>query len=220
MATISPTPPKTKVDEPTEGKGDGFGKRTLEGGWEDGPEGRRSDRDQRYYTGMFIGLAGIIMIFAAFSSAYVVRKGLSDDWQSTSLPRILWPNTLVLLASSLTLEKARRSWRAPRQFSGWWLGTVGLGVAFLLGQLLAWQQLAQSGVFLKSNPSSSFFYVLTASHAVHLLGGVAALCLVSWKIWRGHHVASRSTVLGVTAMYWHFMDGLWIYVFLLLLIGR
>ena len=220
MATIAPPPPETKVDEPAEGKGGGFDNGALEGGWGDGPEESKSDRDRRYYTGMFIGLAGIIMIFAAFSSAYVVRKGLSDDWQSMSLPWVLWPNTVVLLASSLTLEKARRSWQAPHRFTGWWLGTLGLGVAFLLGQLLAWQQLAQSGVYLKSNPSSSFFYVLTASHAVHLLGGVAALFFVSWKIGRGRHVVSRSTVVGVTALYWHFMDGLWIYVFLLLLIGR
>jgi len=91
---------------------------------------------------------------------------------------------------------------------------------FLMGQILAWQELAAGGVYLSTNPSSSFFYLLTGTHAVHLLGGVIALLYLSWRVWRRNSGGLGATALGVTALYWHFMDGLWIYLFLLLLIGR
>lgn len=168
---------------------------------------------------MMLGLAAILMLFAAFTSAYVVRKGLSDDWQATAFPGILWLNSMVLLASSFTLEKARRWRQVPGRFQGWWWATTGLGMIFLMGQVLAWRELAAGGVYLSTNPSSSFFYLLTGTHAVHLLGGVMALLYLSWRVWQ-RNSALGATALGVTALYWHFMDGLWIYLFFLLLIGR
>jgi len=158
------------------------------------------------------------MLFAAFTSAYIVRQGLSDDWQSATIPGILWPNTLILVASSLTLERARKLSKNQHRFSHWWMATVGLGIIFLLGQFWAWRQLTLNGIYLSSNPSSSFFYLLTATHGVHLLGGLAGLQLVCWRVWQGNHAAPRSTILGVTALYWHFMSGLWVYIFLLFLI--
>ena len=168
--------------------------------------------------GMMLGLAAILMLFAAFTSAYVVRKGLSDDWRATAFPGILWLNSMVLLASSFTLEKARR-WRQDQaRFQGWWWATTGLGMIFLIGQIVAWQQLVAGGVYVNTNPSSSFFYLLTGTHAVHLLGGVIALLYLSWRVWRRNSGGLGVTALGVTALYWHFMDGLWIYLFLLLLI--
>ena len=176
--------------------------------------------ERRYYTGMKLGLAAILMVFAAFTSALVVRSGLSDDWQATALPLILWPNTLILLASSFTLEKARHSYVGTGLFQRWWWGTTALGAAFLGGQILAWQQLAANGVYVDTNPSSSFFYVLTATHGLHLLGGVVALLYLSWKIQRKNSKTSVATIMGVTALYWHFMDGLWIYLFGLLLFWR
>ncbi len=169
---------------------------------------------------MMLGLAAILMLFAAFTSAYVVRKGLSDDWQTTAFPGILWLNSMVLLASSFTLEKARRWRQVQERFQGWWWATTGLGIIFLIGQVLAWQELVAGGVYVNTNPSSSFFYLLTGTHAVHLLGGVLALLYLSWRVWRKNSGGPGATALGVTALYWHFMDGLWIYLFLLLLIGR
>ena len=219
MATIAPSLPRPKAQSPG-GSGDGFDQGDSGGNGDHGAGRPRSVSDQRYYTGMMLGLAAILMLFAAFTSAYVVRKGLSDDWRETTFPGILWLNSMVLLASSFTLEKARRWRQVQARFQGWWWATTGLGMIFLIGQIVAWQQLVAGGVYVNTNPSSSFFYLLTGTHAVHLLGGVIALLYLSWRVWRRNSGGLGATALGVTALYWHFMDGLWIYLFLLLLIGR
>lgn len=171
---------------------------------------------------MWLALAAIVMLFAAFSSALVVRKGLSNDWVATGLPRILWLNTLVLVASSLTLELSRKSLAVGlgERFARWWYVTVGLGLAFIGGQLLAWRELAARGVYLGTNPSSSFFYLLTAAHGVHLLGGIGALFYIVFRAPRYVLAPEKRTAVDLTAIYWHFMDGLWIYILLLLMIGR
>jgi cytochrome c oxidase subunit 3 len=161
------------------------------------------------------------MLFAAFTSAYVVRKGMSLDWRATALPSILWLNTAVLLASSYTIERARREWDSSVS----WLGaTTGLGLVFLAGQFVAWRELKAAGIYLASNPSSSFFYLLTGAHGVHLLGGVLAMLSVCWKAWRAHNKQvdwpNRRAAIESTAIYWHFMDGLWVYVLVLLIVGR
>lgn len=173
--------------------------------------------DRRYYTGMWVGLAAVVMLFTAFTSAYVVRRGIAEDWQATALPPLIWVNTLVLLASSVTLEAARRRYPRIRRFQPWWLGTIALGGLFLAGQLAVWGQLANQGVYVDTNPASSFFYLLTAAHGVHLAGGLGALIWLTWRLWRG--ALTRVTV-DVTSLYWHFMDGLWVYLMLLLLIWR
>ena len=219
MATIAPSLPRPKAQSPG-GSGDGFDQGDSGGNGDHGAGRPRSISDQRYYTGMMLGLAAILMLFAAFTSAYVVRKGLSDDWRATAFPGILWLNSMVLLASSFTLEKARRWRQVQARFQGWWWATTGLGMIFLIGQIVAWQQLVAGGVYVNTNPSSSFFYLLTGTHAVHLLGGVIALLYLSWRVWQSNSGGLGATALGVTALYWHFMDGLWIYLFLLLLIGR
>ncbi|MDA2934511.1 heme-copper oxidase subunit III [Acidobacteria bacterium AH-259-D05] len=221
MATIAPPLPKKKPEPPEEkgGKGGGFDQ-GFDGSGGNGSESGASLPDRRYYTGMFMGLAAILMLFAAFTSALVVRKGLSDDWQATALPGILWPNTVLLLASSFTLEKARRCYEIQARFQRWWWVTTALGVTFLAGQLLAWQQLVAGGVYVNTNPSSSFFYLLTGTHGVHLLGGVIALLYLAWKVRRRNLNTPGATIVGVTALYWHFMDGLWLYLFVLLLLWR
>jgi cytochrome c oxidase subunit 3 len=183
-------------------------------GGRQGPDEAASVR--RYKTGMWLGLGAMVMLFAAFSSAYVVRKGVSIDWRPTSLPPILWANTVVLLASSLTIARASRD----RDSCLPWLGaTAILGALFLAGQYVAWRRLAAAGVYMASNPSSSFFYLLTGAHGLHLLGGVLALGYVLWRASRPFAWAHRRAAVECTALYWHFMDGLWIYLLLLLLIG-
>jgi cytochrome c oxidase subunit 3 len=195
--------------------GAGFG-----GGGDDGA-GVPAVPQRAYVTGMTVALAGILMFFMALTSAYIVRKGISLDWQPLVLPRILWLNTLVLLASSLTIARARRELMGARfdSFRYWWGITTALGLLFLGGQLLAWRQLSAAGIYLASNPSSSFFYVLTAAHGLHLLGGILALLFVGWRNFRRAHIG-RSTAVEVTLIYWHFMDGLWVFLLLLLYLGR
>ena len=157
------------------------------------------------------------MVFAALTSALVVRRGLSDDWASMAKPPILWFNTAVLLASSVALEMARRKLKsgARARFNVWWTAGTGLGLLFLAGQWIAWQQLKSAGVYISTNPSSSFFYVLTASHAFHLFGGLAAVIYVDIMALRFSLGPARRTRVDVTAVFWHFLDGLWLYLMLL-----
>src|SRR5712691_9469158 len=159
-----------------------------------------------YFTAISLGLAAILMFFMALTSSYIVRKGLGGDWQPVRLPGILWLNTLVLLASSASIEVARRkhSEGETEAFRNWWALTTGLGIVFLVGQLVAWRQLAASGIFRPTNPASSFFYLLTAAHGLHLLGGIVALFYVAL---RARQLApAKRVVVDVTAAYWHFMD--------------
>jgi cytochrome c oxidase subunit 3 len=135
---------------------------------------------------------------------------------------VLWLSTAILLISSVSIEKARRSlWR--EQIAGlrrWMTITAGLGALFLLSQLVAWQQLASSGVFVSTNPSSSFFYLLTAAHGLHLLGGLLTLGYVTIRLWRGSFWPTRAAAVEAAALYWHFMDGLWVYLLVLLTVWR
>jgi cytochrome c oxidase subunit 3 len=205
--------------------GTGGGSSGGNGGY-GGGEGNESSGAARvpqrtYVTGMTIGLGGILMFFMALVSAYIVRKGMPNSgWVPLPVfPRILWLNTLILVASSFTIARSRRLFRADDQpgFRHWWGVTTILGVFFLIGQVLAWRQMVHAGVFLATNPSSSFFYVFTAAHGLHLLGGILALLLV---LVRPTHRLTRGTATEVVAMYWHFMDGLWVFLFLLLILGR
>jgi cytochrome c oxidase subunit 3 len=138
-----------------------------------------------------------------------------------SFPRILWVNTLILVASSFTIQAARRYLHEDQRaaFKRWWALTTGLGILFLGGQLIAWRQLARQGVFLVTNPSSSFFYVLTAAHGLHLVGGILALLYVSQRNWQRSRM-SLGTAADVASIYWHFMDGLWVFLLALLYLGR
>ncbi len=177
-----------------------------------------------YISGIVLALAAMLMFFMALASAYVVRKGLSGDWIPLGLPRILWFNTAVIIVSSLTIERARRLLAPPsaglRGFRGWWGLTTALGVAFLVGQLIAWRQLAAAGIYLATNPSSSFFYLITTAHGIHLLGGLVALSVVGFRSWPAEARVNHGTAVTVSAIYWHFLGALWVFLFLLLLVGR
>jgi cytochrome c oxidase subunit 3 len=172
-------------------------------------------------TGIWVILGAISMSFAALTSALVVRKGGAVDWRHFTLPSILYVNTMVLLASSVTLEISRR--RVAAFMGGlrtgiadparWLYLTLSLGFLFVAGQYIAWRQLSAQGLYLATNPSSSFFYVFTAAHALHLLGGLGGLLRVIHKL--KTRVLRRST-LDATSRYWHFMDVLWIYLLILL----
>jgi cytochrome c oxidase subunit 3 len=157
------------------------------------------------------------MVFAAFTSALVVRRGLSDDWASMPKPPILFVNTVVLLLSSAALEVARRALKAGlrTRFNTWWTAGTVLGLLFLGGQMLAWNELKNAGVYIASNPSSSFFYVLTAAHAFHLLGGVSALAYVDVQALRLSLGPAKRTAIDISAIFWHFLDGLWLYLMVL-----
>ncbi len=169
--------------------------------------------------GIWALLATISMLFAGFTSAYLVRR-VGSDWQHISLPSILWFNTALLLASSLTLELSRASMRRWRTdaVKGWLLATTLLGLTFLVGQLFAWRQLAAQGIFVPTSPHSSFFYMLTGVHGVHLLGGILGLFFALSRVWRSRWSAAEPNALNLCATYWHFVDGLWLYLFVLMFV--
>jgi cytochrome c oxidase subunit III len=174
-------------------------------------------------TGIWVGLAAITMSFAAFTSALVVRQSTATDWHHLSIPPIVFFNTLVLLASSVTLEIARnrlsqfmRNKEGTRQVPLTWLGiTLGLGLIFVVGQYAAWLKLRAEGLYLATNPNSSFFYVLTSMHALHVLGGLGGLLRVINKL-RQPVLSLRRSTMDATSYYWHFMGILWLYVLMVI----
>lgn len=172
-------------------------------------------------SGIWVGIFAITMSFAAFTSALYVRQGAGDGVHIV-LPPIIYANTIALLLSSFTIEKSRRRMGLGsgalelRQGMAWLAFTLILGLAFVGGQYLAWWHLAAQGLYLATNPNNSFFYVFTAMHAVHLLGGIAALVYLLTRL-AGSHRTLRQSLFGTTAIYWHFMGVLWLY--LLLVIG-
>jgi cytochrome c oxidase subunit III len=176
-----------------------------------------AQRTQPYSSsGIWVGVFAITMSFAAFSSALFVRQG-TPDWTHLALPPILYVNTLLLLASSGTLELSRHALGetdGARKASGWVLITLMLGLAFCAGQYLAWQQLRAAGVYLATNPNSSFFYLLTFLHVLHVSAGILALVYLAGRLVASHTTFRRSLFLN-TAVYWHFMGALWVYLLLL-----
>lgn len=191
------------------------------GGGDDGKRPRRwKPSPKRYYTGMALGIVSILMLFMALASAFLVRRG-SGDWIPVHIPTLMWINTVVLLASSATLELARHRLAKSRlsSYRNLWLVTTALGVGFLVGQIVAWRQLVAAGIYLASNPASSFFYIFTGAHALHLFGGVAALIYVARRNFDQAQV-TRSVAAEVTSYYWHFMDALWLFLLALLYLGK
>lgn len=248
MATLTPSTPVSQLGrggdrpKPPSSGGDGDGEFS-------GPAlPDYGARLRRARLGLICGIATVSMVFVSLTSAYVVRQGLPTfdgatnsyvrDWGSVQLPWMLLAiNTALLLLSSLTMEAARRGIArraalAPLQSipgvslgeekSFPWLGvTVLLGLGFLAGQWMAWGELKARGFFVDTNPNSSFVYLLTAAHAVHLTGGIAALLWAAAMTSLLHRpVERRRIVVDVAAWYWHFMAVLWVYVFALLGFAR
>ena len=203
------------------GRGNGTSPPAGGDGDGDGHGSRRPFPRRAYFTALQLGLAAIVMFFMAMASSYIVRRGLGTDWQRTPIPPVLWFNTAVLLTSSVTIIVARKKLASGEHeaFQSLWWVTTGLGMLFLAGQIVAWRQLAAAGMLLATNPSSSFFYVLTAAHGAHLAGGIFALFYVAFRPWRKSRI-SQETAAELTSIYWHFMDGLWIFLLALLTLGR
>jgi cytochrome c oxidase subunit 3 len=193
------------------------------GGGGDGDPGRRPRKppQRRYSTAITLGMISILMFFLGLCSAFVILKHVSGSWVPLHLPKILWLNTAILLASSYVVERARHR-LATVDLAGFrklWRGATVLGVLFLAGQVLAWVQLVSWGLHIASNQGVSFFYIFTAAHAVHLLGGVAALLYILVRNFEKGKI-SLNTAVRIVSRYWHFMDGLWICLLLVLYLGR
>jgi cytochrome c oxidase subunit 3 len=191
-----------------------------------GEEPQRFKAD-RYRIGVLVGIASILMMFTALASALIVRSGLhtSVDWRGGQMPGFVYVSTGLILLSSLTFMRAKASLRHSEEagYRLWLTVTLLLGLGFLAAQVLAWRQLVAAGVYLASNPHSAFFYVLTGLHAIHLVGGILALAYLHWFVRRAEGAEGelkRRALTDVVGIYWHFMDVLWVFLFLLLFFWR
>lgn len=241
MATYTPTTPIDNI-----GRGQEPPSLPPTGGGDEGRSGSGPDygaRLRRARLGLICGIVTVCMVFISLTSAYIVRQGLPTfddssntyvhDWGQINLPwGLLVINTAILLLSSITMEFARRD--AARQAAlapvksipgvslgnersfPWLSMTVLLGFGFLVGQWLAWAELHDRGFYMNTNPSSSFAFLLTITHAVHLVGGVLALLWCATAFLRHKSLEARRIAVDITAWYWHFMLVLWVYIFALL----
>ena len=227
------------TDKRTGGNGEGDN-------WSQRPQGRRGPRERlsQARVGLFFALGGDLMFFVALVSVFFVTKSSGHvdaygryvyEWLPTAIPNILWWNTGVLLLSSFTAELARRSmfreydamdeWiglgRPLSRRAGIWLvATLLLGTLFLAGQWTAWSQLNAQHVYFASNPSSHFFYLITVTHAVHLLLGIGGLIIALAMLTGSRSLSTRQVMVDSTVWYWHVMGLLWIFLFVLLEYGQ
>lgn len=205
-------PPGKKGSNGNGSRGNGGGKRD---------DSAQAFSPKRHRLTMWIILAAVTMTFTALVSSYIALSS-GSEWKPITIPRLLWLSTGLIIVSSVTFEVARRSlkWGDDAGYGRWLLLTFVFGMGFLVSQLLAWRRLVAQGVYLSSNNHSSFFYLLTGAHGVHLLGGLSALGYLLLKTRRWRRDASggikRQATTDAVSLYWHFMDGLWIVLFLLI----
>jgi len=205
--------------------GGGGGKLPPAGGDDGGDGGKRRGpqrpSSRRYATAIVIAIVSIVMFFMAMASAYIYLRANSNRWVPLHLPWIIWVNTALLLLSSGAMELARRRLALAdvARFRKLWAVATTLGVLFLTGQLVAWRQFVLAGFYVSTNQASSFFYIFTGLHGLHLLGGICALLYVSFRKFEKAKV-SRTVAAEVASYYWHFMDGLWVFILALLYLGK
>lgn len=165
---------------------------------------------------LWVVIVTVTMLFAGFISAYLIRRA-SGDWIPIYSPPLLLANTAAIIASSVALHRAQA--RRGRGYTIWMLLGIGLGSAFLAGQMLVWKQLAAAGIFLPTSPHGSFFFMLSSVHAAHVLGGVAALLhALRRSLRRGIESGRMATRMAAT--YWHFVTGVWIVLYVMLFVWR
>ena len=224
---LLPSPaPSPDEQSPSDNSGNGNGGGRFDDRDYDSHEHSQPDPDRwatplsAYRVAMFVGMVWILTLFATLTGVLQSLRVHSTNWVSIPLPHFLYLNTCALVLSSLTLEFARFSLRAKaiQRCARWLFVTVLLGLTFIGGQFITWREFASHGFHLASGAASLCFYLITAAHVVHLLGGVIALSSVTFVVGHlGRKVKSKSA-LGVIALYWHFMDGLWLYVLTLLFV--
>ena len=196
----------------------------FHGGDDDsGGRKKRKFSPASYHVTMWMVLAAIVMMFGALSVAYVM---VSEEQRTpVPMPRMFFVSTGLILVSSVSFHQAKKSLlqdRAPA-YLRWLLATLGLGIGFLTSQLLGWRELARAGVYFSGHPRSTFFYLATALHGGHLLGGIGLVFYLVVRRLRPLWPLSpekNTTWTRVVGLYWHTMDGIWIWLFALLLIFK
>lgn len=219
---------------PVTGGPGGGGPRDFEpggdgGGGDDGEPlgGNPSGGPSAGMIGIIATLVSITALFATILIAYMVRARTQAHWQPVAIPHYLWFSTVLIVASSVTLEGAKRAFDRfdAVRYGRWLVGTFFIALAFIVSQALALRELLDRGIYLRNNPHSSLFYVITGVHAVHVFGGLAALFYLIYRVARGTpdlraSFAVQRNTMSVTQVYWHFLDLLWVALFLVLLLWK
>ncbi len=170
---------------------------------------------------LWLFLVTVLMIFAALTSAYIVRQA-EGNWLEYELPEIFWVTSGIVVLSSIAMQFAYFAAKKDN-FLGLRIGmvaTVLLGIGFLVGQWYSWVALVDREVFFVGNPAGSFLYVFTGLHAVHLISGVIFLIIVLISTFRYKVHSQALNTLEMATTYWHFLGGLWLYLFLFLLLNH
>jgi cytochrome c oxidase subunit 3 len=170
---------------------------------------------------MWLFIITVVMIFISLTSAYVVKKG-AGDWQYFVMPDTFQFTTLVILLSSVSMHFAYLSAR-KNHITNIRVGvviTAFLAVGFIIGQVQAWSELVDQGAYFVGNPAGSFIYVFTGLHVAHLVGGVIFLLIVLISAFRYQVHSKRLARIEMCTTYWHFLGGLWMYLYIFLLINN
>jgi cytochrome c oxidase subunit 3 len=173
----------------------------------------------KFILWMFI--VTIVMLFAALTSAYIVKQG-EGNWLEFQLPDIFWLNSAVIICSSLFMQMAYNSARKNRirSLKIFMFITLILGIVFLFGQYISWRDLVIQDVYFVGNPAGSFLYVLTGLHAIHLVSGLIFLIIVLHLAFKYKVHSKDMTRMEMSTIYWHFLGGLWLYLFFFLKINH
>ncbi len=170
---------------------------------------------------LWIALASIVMMFAGLTSAYIVKRNLSN-WITFDLPIIFWYSTAIIILSSITIIISRNAFRQRemKTYRRWLVVTLILGIAFVFLQYVGFTRLWQSGITLTRNVSFSFLYIIVGLHALHVVAGVIALIIILVKAFSIKNKNYSPVQIDLMNTYWHFVDLLWIYLLLFLVIIR
>jgi cytochrome c oxidase subunit 3 len=182
------------------------------GGGDDGGKPGKRPSSVTSVVGIVVLMCASMMTFGAMFCAMIARRAMSNDWHHLPLPRILWWNTAVLILSSFAIDIGRRVLRRNRRrtFNILWTAGTVMGTWFLIGQIIAWMQLEAKGFYLMGNPSSAFFYILTWAHAAHVVGALAAVYYVEFRSLRYELGPNRRSWVDASALFWHFLDVMWL----------
>jgi cytochrome c oxidase subunit 3 len=170
---------------------------------------------------LWVGIASIIMMFAGLTSAYIVKRN-QPNWVTFELPKVFWYSTAVIIISSITLLQALKAFkqREIQRYRGLVIATLFLGVLFVILQVIGFSQLWANGMTLQANVSFSFLYIIVGLHALHVLGGIIALLVLFLKAFSSKVRSYDPVPVEVVSTYWHFVDFLWIYLLIFLLMIR
>ncbi len=170
---------------------------------------------------LWLAMVSMVMMFAGLTSGYIVRQAESN-WFVFELPEIFYLSTLFIVLSSISIQWAYHSVKKNRlqNLRTGLIITLGLGLAFCFTQFSAWSKLVDMGVYFTGNPSGSFLYVLTGLHLLHLAGGVIYLLIVTARSLQDRYDSNNYLPVELCTIFWHFLDGLWVYLFVFLLFIR